>query len=453
MASEVRICPHCGASVSGDTDQCPRCDGWLASPPVPENSGDEPQDNDHSPEQPSDLAATEDDEVYEVRLLHATSSNTGDTPPPHPPDEGASQVESEPDKDAHAETGATDETYVSDSSADGEDFVVASIEVLPPEAFDTPAMDQPSAEITAAAPLDEPTPPGTRREQEASPARPHDESAISAFENAQTAPLPSDASTLRPAHVVPAPQPLPVQDTQPKLVPALPPAPFTPPPPPLMPGYAMPMPAQVVAPAPGQALQQRAQAYALGGYHLLEQKPNEIVMSYGKPLSYFWWIVGCMTGIGILWYFLILLFSGFRRDKVFIILEPDGTLYEDGPGAAHLRRRRSKLARRWGVIGILLVIICVFAFALMILASSVLLNEYEAELSEAYPELGLFQSDVDPDTLDETEVQNTRVAVLAIFLMLGLSSVGFVGGLLMSIASYVQSATYRVDVIALPNLR
>lgn len=160
-----------------------------------------------------------------------------------------------------------------------------------------------------------------------------------------------------------------------------------------------------------------------------------------------------MTGIGILWYFLILLFSGFRRDKVFIILEPDGTLYEDGPGAAHLRRRRSKLARRWGVIGILLVIICVFAFALMILASSVLLNEYEAELSEAYPELGLFESDVDPDTLDETEIQNTRVAVLAIFLMLGLSSVGFVGGLLMSFASYVQSAAYRVDVIALPNLR
>lgn len=257
------------------------------------------------------------------------------------------------------------------------------------------------------------------------------------FENAHTSPIDP-----RPAQQVPAPTPLPTPERGLVKIPAIPAAPLTPPPP---------------APAANRpaeySVQQRVQAYAYAGYRLVHQSSNEIIMSYGKPLGFFWWIVGAASVVGMVWYFFVMLLSGFQRDKVYIALEPNGHVYEEGPGAAHVRHRRSQNARRWGVVGVFMVLISIFSLFLVIVAISVLSGRYAAELNAAYPEFGLFDAAVDPDSLDATQVQNVRVVVLSLIILMALSLSGMVIGTLMSFIGYLQSAAYRVGVAPLPYLR
>jgi hypothetical protein len=260
------------------------------------------------------------------------------------------------------------------------------------------------------------------------------------FENAHTSPL-QPALSPRPAQQVPAPTPLPTSERALVATPNIPAAPLTPPPP---------YPANR---STSNIVQQRVQAYAYAGYRLLQQRPNEIVMGYGKPLGFFWWIVGSASIVGIIWYFFVLLISGFQRDKVYIALEPNGHLYEEGPGAAHVRHRRSQNARRWGVVGVFMVLISIFSLFLVILAASVLAGRYDAELNAAYPEFGFVDATVDTATLDSTEVQNVRVVVLTLIILVALSLSGAVIGTLMAFIGYLQAAAYRVGVSPLPYLR
>ncbi len=345
MSSEIRVCPHCGASVGGDTDQCPNCDGWLTTAPIVED----------------DLAHQHEAVVFE--------------------------------------------------------------DVRPPEAESKPhiALDIDTDEFDL---LKEATASGSNEEDDT----PHER---------------SHHVRPRPSQPVPPPDPLPPSDTQPKILAApIPPAPFTPPP-------SKP----VTQRSPAHWMQSRIQAYLYGGYQLQVQNPREAVLSYGKSLSFAWWIVGTASIVGTMWYMLLLLLSGFRRDQVYIFLEPDGAIFEEGPGAAHIRRQRARVGRRWGMISILIGTLSVITFLLVVLALSILVGRYEAELNAAYPEFGLFDSSVDPDTLDATEVQNVRVIVLVLGIMLALSTVGFLGGTALFFISHLHAAAYRVEVAPLPNHR
>ncbi len=394
MSADIRICPHCGASVSGDTEQCPGCDAWLDRP---------------------------DEEEAEILMLRRSVA---------PPTDDAEAL--------------SDQSLAEEATRDPIETSASELADDEPPAVDT----EPDAEVSAGDG-------GVGREETPKPA------SLLEFENAHTAPLPPSDTPLTASHPrplpVPDPEPLPVMDTQPKVsMPSaitISPAPFTLPPEAVSPPTGMP-PTMAGVPSQDYWLQQRVQAYLYGGYQLVHQKQHEAVLSYGKSLSFFWWIIGAMSVVGLLWYWFILLLSGFRRDIVYVSLEPDGSLYEEGSGAAHIRRRRSRIARRWGVMAMLLAMISVFTFCLVILAGAVLMDRYETEIDAAYPEFSLFGSrEIDSDALDATQVQNVKVVVLVLIILMGLSGVGFVGGMAMFIVSYLHAAAYRVDVAPLPDLR
>lgn len=514
MSTDLRICPHCGASVSGIADQCPRCDGLLepiqteplprslddeeaevllmrpgslassviSAPPQdenpPANIGDEAivlPDTDTKPTEQSSAEEQLQGEPLEEPVSILEASNPADEvealvpilPEPEPNDTPINLVEATAEIPLATLQGAVTDDMQNRPEPSSE-ALEARRESTPPHGLNILVEDSGSLVLSEpetvheADVLSEVTPPEF-------PAENSDSVAFS-FENSKTAPLPptepNGGSTTfpRPAQPVPDPAPLPIVETQPKM-PAvhIPPAPFTPPPPmpimsqantyvapspPMMPNYGAPAPQ-----SPSYWLQQRQQAYLLGNYRLQQQKPNEIVLSYGKSLSFFWWVVGLMSGVGILWYFFILLLSGFRRDTVYVILEPDGYIYEEGSGAAHIRRRRSRTARRWGVLSLVLSIVSLFAIFLIAIAALVLVRQYPDELNQAYPEIPIFNEAVNPSTLDNTLVQNVKVVVLVLAILMGLSVVGVIGGILMAIASYIHAAAFQVDVAPLPDHR
>ncbi len=474
MSEQVRLCPHCGAAVSGNTERCPRCDEVLSereakviepallNPPIPSSSG------------ASGIEEDEETEVLLSRPAQMTSisaelsveqlSEQLEPPPevqsvePEPPPLDPSPAEVQPDEDIAepisdaiaAEpdpfTDASDRFEpmtedVASTFKSVDDLVPALPEAtpLPNELEDTgkhqaTPTDDPILAMTNATPQNafQDTPP--RGSSAIIPIE---------FEEAHTEPV-TYGQLLRPAPV-PMPEPLPALDTQPKLLQPLPPAPFTPPP-------LMSQPAAVNV-LSDQSYQQRIVAYAQGGYRLLQRLPNETVMSYGKSLSFLWWIIATASGFGIMWYWFVLLTSGFRADRVYILLEPDGYVYEEGAGAAHLRRRRARNSRRWGVFGAFMLLVSVFSLILAVLAGSVMLDRYQNELNAAYPELGLFSNTIPPNNLDATEVQNVRVAVLALLILSAMSVSGAVAGIMIAFIGYLQAAAYRVQVAPLPYMR
>ena len=113
------------------------------------------------------------------------------------------------------------------------------------------------------------------------------------------------------------------------------------------PQYAQQQPVQPAMPN-DYWLNQRVQAYQLAGYELVGRNQYEGLLRQSKTLPFFWWIVAGWTIFGAAWYFLILLTTGFNKDKVYIGLEPDGYIFEEGAGSAHVRRKRERSGRRWG---------------------------------------------------------------------------------------------------------
>lgn len=470
MSEEVLICPHCGAAVSGHTARCPRCDELLADTEFqlaePVSSTD--------PVSPTEI---EDDEAMEVLLSRPAqmTSISAELAIEQDPDNATQESPKEETNTPQREDvlqnttppqSATPEMLApptppkseADPFKDSSDVfepvtedLVATYKSVDNLAPSTPSRDVMVSEFDETgehqATPDDPLLAVTNdRPQEAlQHTPPHGSKAVVPveFEEAHTEPV-TYGQMLRPAPV-PMPEPLPVLDTQPKMLQPLPPAPFTPPP-------IMTQPATVNTMS-DQSYQQRIMAYAQGGYRLLQQLPNETVMTYGKSLSFLWWIVATASGFGIGWYWFVLLISGFRADRVYILLEPDGYVYEEGPGAAHIRRRRSRNSRRWGVFGAFMLLVSVFSLILAVLAGSVMLDRYQNELNAAYPELGIFNNTIPPNNLDATEVQNVRVAVLALLILSALSVSGVVAGIMIAFIGYLQAAAYRVEVAPLPYMR
>lgn len=577
MPRKVQICPHCGASISGNPRQCPRCDGALAATPqsiaelgpigpeteemisslsatpiapVPANPIEDEHEDDVVLWRPADASSetdknTQDDAITEsessdspdgtqqtdnvgqesVESLSVASSSDNDKHDHSPPvDHEATSfdilAQSQDDLESESFEPIIVETeFDTNPDIDGittGDNVSATEETIPPEPAEELGNDsvlhveiddsQHTNDIVAMPPeslendLDGDTAPQKvlmselveDTQDHIDVPSPEESSEImseeerEAFENAQTAMIPAEEAPMtpvptlahpRPSEPVPEPTPLPLlssMDTEPKVVipeaPPLPPAPFTPPPPlpqpvaqPFQPA-AYPMQSPQFPQNPqfqgwqGQQpssywLQQRIQAYLYGGYQMREQRPNEATLAYGKSIGFFWWVLAVMSVVGLLWYLFILILSGFRKDTVYISLEPDGYIYEDGSGAAHIRRRRSRVARRWGVIGILLAIFSTFTIIIMAVSFTILMNRYDAELASAYPEFSFIQGNVNTDNLDNTQVQNVKVVIPVIIIMSTLSVIGFVGGLSMSVISYLHSAAYSVEVAPLPDLR
>lgn len=227
----------------------------------------------------------------------------------------------------------------------------------------------------------------------------------------------------------------------------LPPAPYTPPP--VVPDYSRTM-------APYNAehyLEQRMNAYRQGGYDFLSRSPYQITMAYGKPLNLLWWLTAILSGVGLLWYLMIMLFSGFRKDKVYLVLERDGAIYEDGAGAAHTRRRRARIGQRWGMIGVVIFFLSLLWLAGMVVGGILALDEYRAELEAAYPTVSIFAADPNtppPTNLNPEDVRMAENGLLAFSVLTALAGIGVFSGLLLTIVGYLHGAAYRVNVPPLP---
>ncbi|NJL95537.1 MAG: hypothetical protein HC915_18330 [Anaerolineae bacterium] len=223
----------------------------------------------------------------------------------------------------------------------------------------------------------------------------------------------------------------------------IPPAPYTPPP--LGPNATL-----SLAPQPYPSnyyLQQRTQAYRQAGYSLRSQSPYQVTLDFGKPLGVVGWLVALVSGIGLLWYLVLLVTSGFSRDPVYLIVERDGTLTEDGAGAAHVRRQRARAGRRWGFAGVVIFFAGLVGFALMVLGGVYAVQNYRAELEAAYPTVSLFSTSQPSDLLlDEARVQQAEQGVVIYSVIFALASLTLFSGLALTVVGYLHHAALRVSV-------
>jgi len=261
-------------------------------------------------------------------------------------------------------------------------------------------------------------------------------------EHANTAPVPAEligasGGDTRAAPLVEAP------------ISAIPPAPYTPPP--LREATVSTSPYSLPS---NYYLEQRTAAYRQGGYDLVSYSPYQVVMAYGKPISFLWWLVALFSGVGFVWYLLILLTSGFSKDRVYLILERDGTLYEDGAGAAHVRRRRARVGRRWGFLGALIFFVALLSFLCMVAGSVAGIRSYRAELQAAYPERALFAGDdspfIDTSQLDPQRVATAESGVMAFSILFVVALVCMLAGLSLTLVGYLHGSAYDVRVLPLP---
>lgn len=258
----------------------------------------------------------------------------------------------------------------------------------------------------------------------------------SELENAQTAPVPPDMVGAS----APPPPVYPLSMTQ-----GIPPAPYTPPP----------LISQMTASQNAYSypsnyyLQQRIEAYRQGGYTMRQQTAYQAVMAYGKPLSCGWWLVSLAIPVAFIWYILIQLTSGFSKDIVYLVMERDGSLYEDGVGAAHNRLYRSRRGRFWGFFGFGLFFVALLSFVLMVALGVVGINEYRAELRELYPDITLFEGGT--ASVSQADVDFAQNLSLAYAVAFSLAAIGLFAGATLTLIGFLHSAAYRVDVPQLPD--
>jgi hypothetical protein len=269
------------------------------------------------------------------------------------------------------------------------------------------------------------------------------------FENARTAEVDASmigASAISDTQPAPPQQAAPVPPATPDEI--IPSAPYTPPP---LREFT-----RSVAPysyPSNYYLEQRVIAYRQGGYDMVHYSPYQVTMIYGKPLGLFWWLMAMLSVVGLIWYFIILLASGFSRDRVYLIVERDGTLYEDGDGAAHVRRKRSRVGRRWGFLGVVIFFVALIWFIGMNAAAVWGIQHYQAELEAAYPTVQLFQSDQDstPTTVDPDDIATAENIVLGFSILFALSLICLLTGLTLTIVGYLHGEAYAVKVLPLPD--
>ncbi len=468
MNDELRRCPNCGAYVMGDDDRCPRCDFEF------DTADGEAQEADAAPE--TAPAAAEDAPLDEEQ--------PGDTGTPAADQDEASPGPT-PDEERAVVAGSDEETPpmgippVPGTTPDDTPTDIEATDVLSaPEA--EAAGDEPGAEPipdSERAPDAHSTRPGTgsipaAREGDQSaatgPGTPDDdaiaEMPTSGYEMPETTPeappLDEETPASRPASDMHATQP----GTQPQ-PPAyiVPPAPFTPPPvtpPPPAPSYVPPGYGYGYVATAGQPdlnaaiayLQQRVNAYRYGGYRVQTHGQYEATLDYGKPLGIGGWILALVTGIGVLWYLLILATSGFRREDVYIVLEDDGRVYEDGPGAAHTRQKRARTGQRWAAVGLIVFFLSLITASLLgVIAGLVLTQDrYQAALREAYPAVTLFEETFTASEANPDDVQLVEDGAV-VFLVIGvITLVGLWGGATLFVIGTIHASAYRVQVPPLP---
>ncbi len=398
MSQELQQCPTCGADVPGSDATCPRC-GHRFAPAAPDETPPErettvfPPDEDSAPEHVSVEVAPPDSPA-------AATPEPQDTPP------DAQTVITPPEEDAATPLLAgedSDEVSIPDITA-----------LFPPE------------EVEAEARL-----PFEDTDRSAPPAG-----------------LPPDAALEPPQERT---QITPARQAAPGYI--IPPAPYTPPPVAVVP----PAPIATHGPAdPGLAyLQQRVADYVHGGYRLHSNTPTWAVLSCGKNLGVGGWMLALISLIGFVWYLLTLALSGFAADRVYITLEADGRVYEDGPGAAHVRRGRARAGRRWAVFGGAILALSLLLLAVLLVVGAVYLRDetHQAALREAYPAITLFEEHFSAVEADPDDVSLAHDGFLVWVMAFVIALVGLWGGATLVVIGTVHHGAYRVPVLPLPGWR
>jgi hypothetical protein len=236
----------------------------------------------------------------------------------------------------------------------------------------------------------------------------------------------------------------------------IPPAPYTPPP-----AAAVPPPPVIAPPAPAYGyavppafayLQQRVQSYLRGGYELIVNAPHEATLARGKRLGPFGWLLAIISIIGVFWYLLVLLMSGFRKDMAYLTLEADGHVYEDGSGAAHIREGRARAGRRWALIGLVMFAVCLILAVVLAAVAGVMTRQerFQTALREAYPAVTLFEERFSDADADPDDVALVKDGAVAWSIVSGIAVVGLWGGLTLFVIGTIHARAYHVRVPPLP---
>lgn len=482
MNDDLRRCPNCGAYVMGHDNRCPRCDFDLAS---------------SAPDADTPAADPARTELFDMDALNQDAAA-----PVEAPEEADARDDETPDSAAEAESGAE----VDHDADQAEDAHAASsaagVDADEPDAGEDdrapegPASPTPPGRARRPAPHvaaifdtprnasipDAPAPPADlppestpemdsvhdtieheRQEPDVHTTRPGSSGldAPVVVDEPDAAEMPTSAIDDGPARDVHATQPRAADRA------ILPPAPYTPPPvrapqmvappaPSYIPpdqGYAQPAPVMLSGPDAAVAyLQQRVAAYRRGGYRVQTHGQYEAALTYGKRLSIGTWILALLTLIGALWYLLIMALSGFRADVVYVVLEDDGRVYEDGPGAAHIRGKRSRLGRRWSAFGLVLFLLSLILTVMLGVVGGIVLSQdrYQAALREAYPAVTLFEDHFSPERADPDDVDLAKNGAVPFLIVGVIAAVGLWGGATLFVIGTVHASAYRVRVPPLP---
>jgi len=496
LADKLHECPNCGAYVLSEDRYCPRCDYLLDEAPPPLTDDESAPDAAIAPPEPSTAEPVGEGPVEIVKEVDVPTTRLPwarpvFSPAPAEPDDAG---EAEPPGATRAHTApeepveAAPENDLADLPAP--ELPDATRATLPPPPPDVPddlpevfaageAADEADLQGPAAP---EPVSDGEATSREAEPAPPDQDADTSAMETGEpagpevdlaaektmprlTEDLVGPADEIHEADLddseMPTAQfrqrleepevpdePTVVRQQQEAAPPVgVPPAPYTPPPALIAP------PAPAYAIDPGVAyLQQRVQAYVYGGYRLHVHAPHEATLSQGKQLGVGGWLLALVSVIGFLWYLLILMLSGFKPDMAYLVLEADGRVYEDGPGAAHIRHQRSRTGRRWSIFGLVILFLGLGLSVVLIAVAGIVLTQerYQAALREAYPAVTLFEerfsdAQADPDDVKLAETGAVVYAILAIVAVLGVW-----GGATLFVIGTVHAGAYRVAVPPLP---
>lgn len=407
MSQELQQCPRCGAYVLSGDAVCPRCDHALV-PVAPDESAppDPPEATPPAPEEeaPPDEHAAAEGSTPPVASEppDAVPAPERDEARPQPPEVSPGPAEEAPA--VHEEDS---------NSVPAPDFTA----LFPPE----------EVEAEARLPFQDTDRRAPETVQEDTPTHPAE--SIAPPVEAPPEP-PQDHTQITPSRLVVGPGYI------------VPPAPYTPPPA----VYGLP------ASAGHVYLQQRVADYALGGYRVHSHAPTQAMLSCGKNLGVGGWMLALITGIGFAWYLLTLALSGFATDRVYITLEADGRVYEDGPGAAHIRRARARTGRRWALFGGAVLVLSLLLVLVLGVVAWVYLSDdgHQAALREAYPAITLFEERFSAVEPDPDDVSLARDGFIAWAVLLGIAAVGVWGGATLTVIGTVHHGAYRVPVPPLP---
>jgi len=436
---ELRVCPNCGAYVITERAVCPRCDAPLDEP-LPETTTPGAETDDPVADVLAEIEAAQapdDDELAETPTwlpqVEPAEESAGEGEETAPGEKDTSSKPAPPREDRPTMPGWLPEATLPSVSAeppDAEDDAYApptdphlNVNDLGSEAEVTLArLPENVEDELASGPSSEPTL-QFDRQLHAEPPREADMTSPAQLQGPVAAP---PASALRPPVSGWAPYPR---------------------------GGA-----QNYWDAASRFFQQRIQAYLDAGYQAHVHAAHEATLSYGKPLGVGGWLLAIISLIGLLWYILIQGFSGFRPDTAYLTLEADGRVYEDGPGAAHVRRERSRSGRRWSLIGLtILVLSVVLALVLGTIVVLALQDEQRRAAASQIDLLGLPIAEL-LETLDITteatasdaQIAEAENAAVVVSLLGGLALIGIWGGATLVIIGTIHALAYRTRVPALP---